>query len=100
MRASDPAGYEGIEEIASGGTATGRGLLVTNSTTSPIAMTVSVLTNELQSITRDYEAGTTETVRKTVSLVLQVGTGTTVIPIVGTFTISSVPSNVKAYALR
>lgn len=100
MRASDPAGYEGIEEIASGATATGRALMVTNSTTTPIAMTVSVLTNEVESVSRDYEAGTTDITRKTVSMVLSVGAGTTIIPLTGKYTIATVPANTKAYALR
>lgn len=100
MRASDPAGYEGVEEITSGGSATGRALLLTNSTTTPIAITVSVTTNEVDTISRDYNNGTTSITKKVVSVVLLAGAGTTIIPVVGDYSITTVPANTKVYALR
>jgi hypothetical protein len=101
MRASDPAGYDGIEKLVAvtNPTATGRGLLLTASAAGNI--TLDITTNEVDQIIRNYENGTTTVAYKQLkSVTLYMAASTTMIlPIVGTFELSS-SSNVIAYVLR
>jgi hypothetical protein len=99
MRASDPAGYEGIEKLEQDATAEGRGLMLTS--TAGGTCTFTIETNEIDNISRDYEAGTTSITRKTLTnVVLAVAANSTVVlPLVGKFTLTA-SSNATAYVLR
>lgn len=101
MRASDPAGYDGMEKLDSSTnpTAEGRGLLLTTATAGSCTFTIE--TNEVDSISRDYAAGTTSITKKSLtSVVLNVPANNSfILPLVGKFTLTT-SSNATAYVLR
>ena len=101
MRASDPAGYDGMEklDLSTNTTGEGRGLLLTTVTAG--SCTFTIVTNEVDSVSRDYDAGTTSITRKSLtSVVLTVPANSTIIvPLVGKFTLTAA-SNATAYVLR
>lgn len=98
MRASDPAGYEGMEKLVS--TATGRAILLTASGSGTI--TLDIETNEVASISRDYENGTTTVTKKILEdVVFHVAANSTILlPIVGKYTLVAVSNGVTGYVLR
>lgn len=100
MRASDPAGYDGMEIIsAQNSTVAGKGLLLSASAAGNISL--HIMTNEVDQVVRNYENGTTTvTYKELKNVTFYMAASTTIIlPIVGTFNFVSA-SNVTAYVLR
>jgi len=101
MRASDPAGYEGMEKLVavSNPTAIGRAVFVSTGTAGSV--TLDIETNEVSSVTRDYDAGTTTVSKTTVTgVIINVPANSSfILPIVGKITLSAA-TNAVAYVLR
>ena len=99
MRASDPAGYDGMQLVVKDTPVEGRAILFTTSTAG--SCTLDIETNEVNSINRNYESGTTTITKKTLTNVqfFVPANSTIVIPITAKFTLRS-NTNAISYVLR